>query len=269
MAAGMAATRWTAGWQPARRRERHGQPVAHDSPRPALSPEFRRGLPGTLLLALVATAGRVIVPVTVQQTIDRGLLAGRPGRPGAHPAVRAHGRAGDRLTAVAAYAMNVRLYRTTESGLATLRTRAFRHVHDLSILTQNAERRGSMVSRVTSDVDTISTFMQWGGVLLIVSLGQLTVATVLMALLLLAADAAGLGVLLAPVPAAAHVPASGHHGVRRRPRADGRDARCGLESVVGASVVRAYAIEDRTAERIDAAVSRTAGLDSRRRPWSR
>ena len=59
--------------------------------------------------------------------------------------------------------------------------RAFRHVHDLSVLTQNAERRGSLVSRVTSDVDTISTFMQWGGLLMIVSAGQLLVATVLMA----------------------------------------------------------------------------------------
>ena len=118
--------------------------------------------------------------------------------------------------------MNVRLYRTTESGLATLRRRAFRHVHDLSILTQNAERRGSMVSRVTSDVDTISTFMQWGGVLLIVSLGQLIVATVLMALyswqltLLVWSCFLPLFLLLRTFQA------SRHCGVRRRPRADGR-----------------------------------------------
>ena len=31
-----------------------------------------------------------------------------------------------------------------------LRVKAFRHVHDLSVLTQNTERRGSLVSRVTS-----------------------------------------------------------------------------------------------------------------------
>jgi putative ABC transport system ATP-binding protein len=47
--------------------------------------------------------------------------------------------------------------------------RAFRRVHDLSVLHQAAERRGSLVSRVTSDVDTMSTFMQWGGLLIIVS----------------------------------------------------------------------------------------------------
>ena len=38
-----------------------------------LTPEFRRGLVGTLLLALIATAGRIVVPVAVQQTLDRGL----------------------------------------------------------------------------------------------------------------------------------------------------------------------------------------------------
>ena len=75
-----------------------------------------------------------------------------------------------------------RLFRSSERGLLTLRTKAFRHIHDLSVLTQGTERRGSLVSRVTSDVDTISLFVQWGGVLLLVSALQLSVATVVMAL---------------------------------------------------------------------------------------
>jgi ATP-binding cassette, subfamily B, bacterial len=45
----------------------------------AISPEFRAGLPMTLLLAAVSTGGRVLVPVAVQQTVDGGLLgAGGP-----------------------------------------------------------------------------------------------------------------------------------------------------------------------------------------------
>ena len=40
-----------------------------------MMPEFRRGLPVTFALALVATAGRVVVPIAVQQTLDRGLGA--------------------------------------------------------------------------------------------------------------------------------------------------------------------------------------------------
>ena len=84
------------------------------------------------------------------------------------------------LTALCAYLMNVRLYKASESCLATLRVRGFRHVHDLSVLTQNAERRGALVSRVTGDVDQISAFMQSGGLMIIIALGQLLVATVLM-----------------------------------------------------------------------------------------
>ncbi|HWG92973.1 MAG TPA: ABC transporter transmembrane domain-containing protein, partial [Mycobacteriales bacterium] len=133
-----------------------------------LTPEFREGLAVTLLLALVATAGRVVVPVAVQQTIDRGLSGPSPDLGLVRWSV---GLAALALlvTAVANYRMNVRLYRTTENGLAALRTRAFRRVHDLSVLHQAAERRGSLVSRVTSDVDTVSTFMQWGGLLVLVS----------------------------------------------------------------------------------------------------
>ena len=41
-----------------------------------MMPEFRRGLPATFALALVATAGRVVVPIAVQQVIDRGLATG-------------------------------------------------------------------------------------------------------------------------------------------------------------------------------------------------
>ena len=37
----------------------------------SLSPELRSGLIKTLLLALVATAGRVIIPVVIQQVLDR------------------------------------------------------------------------------------------------------------------------------------------------------------------------------------------------------
>ena len=39
-----------------------------------LTPEFARGLPVTLFLAVLATAGRIVVPIAVQQTIDHGLL---------------------------------------------------------------------------------------------------------------------------------------------------------------------------------------------------
>jgi ATP-binding cassette, subfamily B, bacterial len=222
----------------------------------SISPEFRAGLPVTLLLAAVATGGRVLVPVAVQQTVDGGLLG--PGGPDPGRVRDAVVLAGVAvlITAGAAYLLNVRLFRTTESGLATLRVRAFRHVHDLSVLTQNAERRGSLVSRVTSDVDTISTFMQWGGLLVIVSAGQLLVATVLMAVyswqLTLLVWASFLPLFLLMRTFQRRVSAA--YGVVRERVGDMLGAVS--ESVVGASTVRAYAIERRTGERIDQAIER-------------
>jgi len=222
-----------------------------------LSPEFRAGLGGTLLLALVATAGRVVVPIAVQQTIDHGL-----GRLGAPPQLRLvrvavlAATAAVLLTALAGYLMNVRLYVATETALSNLRVRAFTHVHNLSVLHQAAERRGSLVSRVTSDVDTISEFMQWGGILLVVNVGQLLLATVLMAyyswqLTLL--------VYICFVPLAIGVQvfqrrlAAAYGVVRERV---GVLLGAVAESVVGAQVIRAYGVEGRTAARIDLAIER-------------
>src|SRR4030095_11404666 len=83
-------------------------------------------------------------------------------------------------TMICAYLMNVRLFTVSETALAGLRPRTFRHIHDLSMLHQQSERRGSLVSRVTGDVDQISQFLQWGGVILLISIGQLTVTTAVM-----------------------------------------------------------------------------------------
>ena len=221
-----------------------------------MMPEFRRGLPATFALALVATAGRVVVPIAVQQVIDRGLAG--PGGPDLdlvrHVVLLCAGVVV--LTVLAVYRMNVRLFRTTETALAGLRVRAFRHVHDLSVLHQQGQRRGSLVSRVTSDVDQLSTFMQWGGVLGVVSLGQLLVATVVMAVY---SWQLTLVVLLCFVPLAIAVRFFAArlavvYGVVRERVGDVLAAVS--ESVVGASTVRAYGIRERTAARLDRAIDR-------------
>jgi ATP-binding cassette subfamily B protein len=221
-----------------------------------MMPEFRRGLPATFALALLATAGRVVVPIAVQQVIDRGLTA--PGGPDLDLVTRLVLVCAlvVVVTAVAVYRMNVRLFRTTETALAGLRVRAFRHVHDLSVLHQQGERRGSLVSRVTSDVDQLSTFMQWGGVLGLVSMGQLVVATVVMAVY---SWQLTLLVLVCFIPLAIAVRwfaqrlASAYGVVRERV---GEVLGAVAESVVGAPTVRAYGVGARTAARIDTAIDR-------------
>jgi ATP-binding cassette subfamily B protein len=209
----------------------------------------------TLALAVLATAGRVVVPLAVQRTVDSGLGAGAPDLGAVRNATLAAAVA-VLVTAAAGYVMNVRLYRATETALADLRTRAFRHVHDLSVLHQASERRGALVSRVTSDVDQLSMFMQWGGILLVVSAGQLLLATALMAwysweLTLL--------VYACFVPLVAALRwfqrrlAARYGEVRERV---GELLGAVGESVVGAPVIRAYGVEGRTAQRVDAAIRR-------------
>jgi len=228
-----------------------------------LTPEFREGLVVTLLLALLSTGGRVVVPVAVQQTIDKGLNA--PGGPDLGLVRMACGLAALAVlvTAVANYFMNVRLYRTTENGLAALRVRAFRRVHDLSVLHQAAERRGSLVSRVTSDVDTISTFMQFGGLLVVVSIAQVLLTTTIMLAwswqLTLLVYVCFLPLIFA-VRLFQRKLETAYGAVRER---IGRMLGAVAESVVGASVIRAYGVQGRTAERIDEAVEQT--MDAQKR----
>src|SRR5688572_6634953 len=146
----------------------------------ALSPELRAGLAGTLGLALIAMAGRAAVPVAVQQGIDRGLRAAGGADLTVVGQIVAAVLVVLAVTSVASYLMMRRLFTVSETALAGVRTRTFAHIHNLSMLHQQAERRGSLVSRVTSDTDQITQFLQWGGVILLISFGQIAVTTVVM-----------------------------------------------------------------------------------------
>ncbi|MBT0768898.1 ABC transporter ATP-binding protein [Kineosporia sp. J2-2] len=219
-----------------------------------LSPELVRGVWLTLFLALLATCGRILVPITVQQVTDSGLSGDDGVRIGLVLRLVGVAALGLLVTATASYVSNVRLFQATEAGLATLRVKAFRHIHDLSVLTQNSERRGALVARVTSDVDTISTFVQWGGLLLVLSAGQLLIATVVMAVyswqLTLLVWACFLPVFLILRPLQRRVSVA-YGTVRERV---GEMLGAISEAVVGADTIRAYAVQARTQQRIDTSI---------------
>ncbi|MBO4164149.1 ABC transporter ATP-binding protein [Micromonospora sp. MMS20-R2-23] len=220
----------------------------------ALSPELRTGLAGTIALALVYMVGRVAVPVAVQRGIDQGIAV--PGGPdlGVIVTVVTATTAVLVVTTACGYLMMRRLFTVSETALANVRTRAFRHVHDLSMLHQQSERRGSLVSRVTSDVDQITHFLQWGGVILLVNLGQLAVTT---AVMLAYSWQLTLVVLVAFTPAVLMIRLlqrrlAGAYGVVRQRM--GTLLGTIAESVVGAPVIRAYGVSGRTARRLDEAI---------------
>ena len=58
---------------------------------------------------------------------------------------------------------SIRLGERSERALYDLRTRLIGHIHQLSLATHNDERRGGLVSRVTSDIESLAQFFQWGG----------------------------------------------------------------------------------------------------------
>ncbi|MEO5666059.1 MAG: ABC transporter ATP-binding protein, partial [Nocardioides sp.] len=120
--------------------------------------------------------------------------------------------------------------------------------------TQNTERRGALVSRVTSDVDQVSQFLVFGGLIFVVSVGQMLVATVIMVIY---SWQLALVVWLCFAPLFMSIryfqrKLSEAYGVVRH--------QVGVllgaisEPVVGAAVVRSYAVEDRTQHRIDTAI---------------
>jgi ATP-binding cassette, subfamily B, bacterial len=220
----------------------------------ALSPELRVGLVGTLGLSLVAMTGRAAVPIAVQQVIDRGIRG--PGGPdlGLILVIVAATVCVLGLTALSSYLMMRRLFTVSETALATIRARTFRHIHDLSMLHQQSERRGTLTSRVTSDIDQITQFLQWGGVILFVSAGQIAVTTIVMAVyswqLTLVVYAAFLPLVIV-VRLYQRRLAAAYNEVRTRV---GVMLGAISESVVGAEVIRAYGVAGRSAVRLDKAI---------------
>jgi ABC-type multidrug transport system fused ATPase/permease subunit len=220
----------------------------------AVSPELTEGLRGTLALAVVASLGQVIVPIVVQQTLDHG-INGKGGPDVSFTVLMGVAAAAAiAVTSVASYFMTSRLFTTSERGLATLRIKAFRHVHDLPLLTQNTERRGALVSRVTSDVDQVSQFLVFGGLFFIISAGQVLIATIVMVVYSWQL-AIVVWVAFAPLFLSLRYfqrKLSAAYGVVRRQM--GAMLAAVSEPVVGAAVVRSYAVEDRTQARIDDAI---------------
>ena len=127
------------------------------------APILRQGLALTWVLAAIGAGGRVVVPILIQQAIDRGIVG--------HDDVRIDFVIGCGLIALAAVAVAavcqraavIRLGVRSEQALNDLRTRLIEHIHRISLADHNEERRGALVARVTSDIETLAEFFRWGG----------------------------------------------------------------------------------------------------------
>lgn len=128
----------------------------------ATSPELTVGLRATVFMGLGVAVSRLMIPVLLQRAIDRGILADD----GVDTGIVVRSAALIAIVVLVAstvsYLTTRRLVWASEHTLAGLRRRAFRKVHELSIADHNETRRGVLLARVTSDVEGLARFAQWG-----------------------------------------------------------------------------------------------------------
>ncbi len=220
----------------------------------AATPELRTGLVLTAAFAVVTATGKLAVPVLVQQVLDRAVV----GDAGYRPGLVAAACSGIAVLIVVLYAAGratfLRLVRAAEASLLGLRVRTFAHVHDLSVAEHLDHRRGALVARVTSDIETLAQFTEWGAMAWIVDSVLIVTTLTVMAVYSWQLALVTIAVFLPILPVM--------RALQRRQLAayDGvRTAVSGAlsevsEAVSGAAVIRAYGLEDRTRARLAGAV---------------
>jgi ATP-binding cassette, subfamily B, bacterial len=146
------------------------------------APILRQGLGVTWLLAAIGAGGRVVVPLLIQQAVDNGLASGDV-RLDVIIRMAVIAAVAVVVSGIAYRAAALRLGERSERALHDLRVRLISHIHQLSLADHNDERRGGLVARVTSDIESLATFFQWGGLAWLVDgTLMLIVASVMLAI---------------------------------------------------------------------------------------
>ena len=220
------------------------------------APVLRKGLRVTLFLAMTGQAITVVTPIVIQQIIDKEIL-----NPGGIDMSNVVWMAGLALLALVigvfiGRASLLRLVRTSSTGLSDLRTKTFDHLMRQSVLHVQAERRGNLVSRVTSDISTLQEFMEWGGVGLIVASSQVVLATGVMVIYewrLALIALGGVALYLFMMRWFQRMLSARHDEVRREV---GISLGILSESITAIPIVRAYGTEDATKDKVATALQR-------------
>lgn len=147
----------------------------------AATPELKVGFGVSLAMALVMALGRMVIPVAIQQILGHGFVDGEP-RWGFIIGTGVAATVAMTGLAVLTRFTYMRLMVTTENVLYGLRTRAFSHVHRLSLAHHDESRRGTLVARVTSDIETLAQFASWGAVSWIVNSTVIAVSLAVIAI---------------------------------------------------------------------------------------
>jgi ATP-binding cassette, subfamily B, bacterial len=216
------------------------------------SSEMRKGLGYTIALAMAYSLGSLMIPILIQQVLDKGLVDGF--RPRFVYTMCALAALGTILVYLAGRATTRRMVTASESALKSLRTRVFGHIHRLSIAEHSTTRRGTYVTRVTSDVDQLLQFMEWGALSWILG-GTLMFGTLIA--MFAYSWRLSLVVVLVILPVILMM-----RWLQRGLLAAYEDVRTRVsetlseisESVMGAAVIRAYGYDQRMDQRLKTAI---------------
>lgn len=219
----------------------------------AATPELRPGLRWSIALAVLTAFWRLVVPIAVQQVLDRGIRGGHLDLSFVAKASLIAIVAVVVLT-VAIQWLRIRLTVVAEDVLWALRTRAFGHVHRLSIAAHSESKTGTLVARVTSDIETLSQFAAWGAMSWVVNIGTILVTLVVLFVYSPMLAAVIVAVLLPVLPIM--------RTVQRRQLAAYDDVRDSVsatmstlsEAASGLGVIRSYGATERFRQRIQAAI---------------
>lgn len=220
------------------------------------APVLRHGLRLTLFMAMAGQAITVVTPIVIQQIIDEEILA--------PTGIDMRGVLQKAAVAFVALVIGVvvgrvallRLVKTSSSGLSDLRSKTFGHIMRQSVLHVQAERRGTLVSRVTSDISTLQEFMEWGGIGLIVGLSQVVLAMAVMVIYewrMALIAFGGVVIYLMMMRWFQRILAANYDEVRHEV---GVSLGVMSESISAIPVVRAYGIEDTTKARVAGAMEK-------------
>ncbi len=217
------------------------------------TPQLLEGARTTLFMGALVAAGQVTTPIVIQQAIDRGGLASGQVDFGVVWRLAITGIIVFLCTVALSSFARMRLVRRAEASLESLRNQAFGHVHRMSHADHTEQSTGVLIGRVTSDVDALSRFIDWG--FFVWAVEPIVVVGVFIAMAWYSWPLALLAIVLF-LPVARllrwmQTRMAQAHDLRRT--AIGELLGAYNEALIGAEVVRAYALEERTADRIDAA----------------
>ena len=210
------------------------------------TPALRKGLGLTVAFAGLGTLIQLVVPIAIQQVIDNDLLGVDEVDVGSVLTTGVVALAAMFAAFLVRRQALVRLAKASATGLSQLRVRTFEHLHRLSILVTESERRGALVARVTSDIASIQEFMDWGGVGLLIGSAQVVVAMIAMLVYRFDLALVVLGAVIAYTVLLfwiQRILSRAHDRVRKRVA---QSLGAMGEAISGLPVIRAYGAEEET-----------------------